>query len=260
MRRFIGDLKRYYRYIFYSAKSILKQEVADSFLNWIWLILNPIMFMLVYAFVQIAIFGNEAKYLASFLFIGLTCWNFFNPCINSSIRMIKRYQGIISKVYVPKYVFLLSNMLVNGFKTLISFGLVIISLIAYGVPFSPRMFWCIPYLLVLFLVTFGLSCILLHAGVFLDDLANIVPIAMRMLFFLSGIFYDLEGKLKGGLGYVMERLNPVAHIILQMRRTMIYDKPASVHWLLFWFAAGLVLSVIGIALIYKYERRYVKSI
>lgn len=260
MRRFIGDLKRYYRYIFYSAKSILKQEVADSFLNWIWLILNPIMFMLVYAFVQIAIFGNETKYLASFLFIGLTCWNFFNPCITGSIRMIKRYQGIISKVYVPKYVFLLSNMLVNGFKTLISFGLVIISLIAYGVPFSPRMLWCIPYLLVLFLVTFGLSCILLHAGVFLDDLANIVPIAMRMLFFLSGIFYDLEGKLKGGLGYVMERLNPVAHIILQMRRTMIYDKPASVHWLLFWFAAGLVLSVIGIALIYKYERRYVKSI
>lgn len=260
MRRFIGDLKRYYRYIFYSAKSILKQEVADSFLNWVWLILNPIMFMLVYSFVQIAIFGNETKYLASFLFIGLTCWNFFNPCITGSIRMIKRYQGIISKVYVPKYVFLLSNMLVNSFKTLISFGLVIISLIAYRIPFSPRMFWCIPYLLVLFLVTFGLSCILLHAGVFLDDLANIVPIAMRMLFFLSGIFYNLEGKLKGGLGYVMEQLNPVAHIILQMRRTMIYDKPASVHWLLFWFAAGLVLSVIGIALIYKYERRYVKSI
>ncbi len=86
-----------------------------------------------------------------------------NLLLAGSIRMIKRYQGIISKVYVPKYVFLLSNMLVNGFKTLISFGLVIISLIAYGVPFSPRMFWCIPYLLVLFLVTFGLSCILLHA-------------------------------------------------------------------------------------------------
>ena len=147
MRRFIGDLKRYYRYIFYSAKSILKQEVADSFLNWVWLILNPIMFMLVYSFVQIAIFGNETKYLASFLFIGLTCWNFFNPCITGSIRMIKRYQGIISKVYVPKYVFLLSNMLVNSFKTLISFGLVIISLIAYRIPFSPSAypaFCCTP--------------------------------------------------------------------------------------------------------------------
>ncbi|MGM9537599.1 MAG: ABC transporter permease [Candidatus Onthomonas sp.] len=260
MRRFLSDLKRYYRYIFYSAKSILKQEVADSFLNWIWLILNPIMFMLVYAFVQIAIFGNQAQYLASFLFIGLTCWNFFNPCITGSIRMIKRYQGIISKVYVPKYVFLLSNMLVNSFKTLISFALVILSVAIYRVPFSPNMFWCIPYLLMLFLVTFGLSCILLHAGVFLDDLANIVPIVMRMLFFLSGIFYDLEGRLEGGLGFVMEYLNPVAHVIVQIRRTMLYGQPANIPWLIFWFAAGLLLSAIGISLIYKYERRYVKSI
>lgn len=260
MRRFCSDIKRYYRYIFYSAKSTLKQEVADSFLNWIWLILNPIMFMLVYAFVQIAIFDNTTEYLASFLFIGLTCWNFFNPCINSSIRMIKRYQGIISKVYVPKFVFLLSNMLVNAFKTSVSFLLVIVSLIAYQISFSPRMFWCIPYLLMLFLVTFGLSCILLHFGVFFDDLANIVPIAMRMLFFLSGIFYDLEARLEGGLGFLMKYLNPVAHVIVELRRTMLFDKPAHVTALLLWFAVGLVLSVVGIALIYRYERRYVKTI
>lgn len=260
MRRFCTDIKRYYRYIFYSAKSILEQEVADSFLNWIWLILNPIMFMLVYAFVQIAIFGNETQYLASFLFIGLTCWNFFNPCITGSVRMIKRYQGIISKVYVPKYVFLLSNMLVNGFKTSISFLLIILSVILYRVPFSPGMFWCIPYFIMLFLVTFGLSCILLHIGVFIDDLANIVPIVMRMLFFLSGIFYDLEGRLEGGLGFVMEYLNPVAHVILEIRHTMLFGRSADIPWLIAWLAIGVILSALGVALIYKYERRYVKTI
>lgn len=260
MKHFISDLRRYYRYIIYSAKCTLKQEVADSFLNWGWLILNPILFMLVYAFVQIIIFGNQTPYLATFIFIALTCWNFFNSCINSSVRMVKRYQGIVSKIYVPKFVFILSGMLVNGFKMLVSFALVIITLIWYQVPFSPLMFWSVPYLLLLFLVSFGLSCILLHVGVFVDDLANIVQIAMRMLFFLSGIFYDLEGKLEGSLGTVMERLNPVAYIIMQMRRTMLYQKPASVKWFIIWMILGLLFSVIGVALIYKYERRYVKSI
>lgn len=260
MRHFIHDLQRYRRYIFYSAKSFLKQEVADSFLNWAWLILNPVLFMLIYAFVQIIIFGNNTPYLAAFIFIGLTCWNFFNPCITSSVRLIKRYQGIISKIYVPKFVFVLSGMLVNGFKTLVSFALVIITLIAYGVPFSPLMFWSVPYLLLLFLITFGLSCILLHVGVFVDDLANIVQIGMRMLFFLSGIFYDLEGRLEGSLGVVMERLNPAAHIILQMRRIMLYGKAPSIPWFIAWLVAGILLSVIGVALIYKYERRYIKSI
>lgn len=260
MKHFISDLQRYYRYIFYSAKCMLKQEVADSFLNWVWLILNPIMFMLVYAFVQIIIFQNQMPYLASFIFIALTCWNFFNSCITSSVRMVKRYQGIISKIYVPKFVFLLSGMMVNSFKMLVSFGLVIITLLLYRVPFSPLVFWSVPYLLLLFLISFGLSCILLHIGVFVDDLANIVPIGMRMLFFLSGIFYDLEGSLKGSLGIILERLNPVAYIIVQMRRTMLYQKPASVEWFVIWVILGLLFSVIGVALIYKYERRYVKSI
>lgn len=260
MKRFVSDLRRYSRYIVYSARCTLMQEVAGSFLNWVWLILNPVLFMLIYAFVQICIFENTSQYLASFLFIGLTIWNFFNACINSSVRTIKRYSGIMSKIYVPKFVFVLSNLMVNAFKMLISFGLVIITIIAYGIPFSPTMLWSIPYLILLFLLTFGLSCILLHAGVFVDDLANIVPIALRMLFFLSGIFYDLEGKLSGTLAFVMKRLNPTAHIIMQMRNTMLYGKEPSIKWFFAWLIAALILCAIGIHLIYKYERRYVKTV
>lgn len=260
MKRFISDLRRYARYITYSARCTLKQEVADSFLNWIWLILDPILFMAIYGFVQIFIFGNNTEYLAAFLFIGLTCWNFFNVCISGSVRMIKKYEGIIARIYVPKFVFLLSNMLVNAFKMMVSFALVLVTLVIYQVPFSPTMFWCIPYLVLLFFISFGLSCLLLHFGVFFDDLGNIVRIALRMLFFLSGIFYDLEGKLKGGLGLVMEYLNPPAHIIVQMRRTMLYGQQANLTWLAIWFVIALILCVAGIALIYKYERRYVKTV
>ncbi|MBQ3090698.1 MAG: ABC transporter permease [Oscillospiraceae bacterium] len=260
MKRFISDIKRYWKYIVYSARCTLMQDVADSFLGWLWLILNPILFMLVYAFVQICIFENTSQYLAAFLFTGLTVWNFFNASISGSVRTIKRYEGIISKIYVPKFVFLLSNLLVNGFKMLISFLLVLLTLILYQVPFSPTMFWCFPYFLLLFLLTFGLSCILLHIGVFVDDLANIVPIILRMMFFLSGIFYDLEGKLGGTMGYVMERLNPTAHIILQMRRTLLYGKEPSIPWFVAWLIVSLILITIGIHLIYKYERRYVKTV
>ncbi|HIS52313.1 MAG TPA: ABC transporter permease [Candidatus Onthomonas avicola] len=260
MRHFFHDLRRYYRYIFYSAKCLLKNEVANSFLNWIWLVLNPVLFMLVYAFVQIVIFGNETPYLASFIFIALTAWNFFNACINGSVRMMKRYQGIISKVYVPKFVFVLSNMMVNGFKMLVSFAITLLSVFLYQVPLSPLMLWSIPYLLLLFLITFGLSCILLHIGVFIDDLANIVQIGMRMLFFLSGVFYDLEGRLGGLGGVIAEHLNPAAHIILQLRHVLLYNIAPDLFWFLIWTVIGVFLTAVGVSLIYRYERRYVKSI
>ncbi|MCD7754539.1 MAG: ABC transporter permease [Clostridiales bacterium] len=260
VKRFLSDLRRYKGYIFYSAKCSLKDEVAGSFLNWAWLILNPVMFMLVYAFVQIVVFGGTTQYLAAFVFIGMASWNFFNACVSGSVRTIKRYEGIISKVYVPKFVFILSNMLVNGFKLLVAIGLIFISMIVYQVPPSWTMLWFIPLLLLLFLLTFGISCILMHTGVFVDDMASIVPIVLRLLFFISGIFYDLEGKLEGMLGVLVERFNPMAFIIAQSRHVLLYGEGLDLGWFFIWLAIGLVLSAIGVSLIYRYERRYVKTV
>ena len=260
MRRFFNDMKHYSRYVVYSAQCTLKDEVADSFLNWGWLVLNPMMFMLVYAFVQIAVFGNAKEYLASFCFVGLTVWNFFNVVFNGSVRLIKRYGPIISKTYVPKFCFVFSSILVSGFKMLVSISLIFISMLLYRVPVTIHMLWLVPYLLLLVLITFGVSCILLHYGVYFDDLANIVTIVLRLMFFLSGVFYDLEGRLEGMLGVMMERLNPTAFIIVQLRRTLLYGQSSNVLWYCIWVVIGLILSVIGIHLIYKHERTYVKSV
>lgn len=260
MKRFITDLRHYYRYIIYSAKSQLKQEVADSFLNWGWLILNPVMFMLVYAFVQIAVFGNATEYLASFCFVGLMVWNFFNASVSGSVRIIKRYSAIISKIYVPKFCFVMSALLVNGFKMLVALGLVLVSMLLYRVPVTPLMLWTVPYLLLLMLISFGVACILLHYGVYFDDLANIVTIGLRLMFFMSGVFFDLEGRLSGSLGLIAERCNPTAFIIMQVRRCLIYGQSVNLLWLAVWFVVGVLLSAVGIHLIYRYERTYVKSV
>ena len=51
MKRFWRDLTSHYRYAIYSAKSELKSEVANSYLNWIWWVLEPFCFMLINAFI-----------------------------------------------------------------------------------------------------------------------------------------------------------------------------------------------------------------
>ena len=42
MLRFWKDLKGHYRYAIFSAKASLKSEVASSYLNWIWWILDHV--------------------------------------------------------------------------------------------------------------------------------------------------------------------------------------------------------------------------
>ena len=158
MIRFAKDIKKYWRYMIYSARATLKDEVANSFLNWLWWILDPLLFMLVYTFVFTIVFGRSQDYLCAFIFIGYTTWTFFNRSILASVRTIKRYQGVLSKVYLPKFVLLISNMLVNGFKMLIGYGLIFVSMFIYRVPLTPKLLWMIPYLLLLALLSFGLSC------------------------------------------------------------------------------------------------------
>ena len=260
MIRFAKDLKKYWRYILYSARATLKDEVANSFLNWLWWILDPLLFMLVYTFVFTIVFGRTQDYLCAFIFIGYTTWTFFNRSILNSVRTIKRFQSVLSKVYLPKFVLLLSNMLVNGFKMLIGYGLIFIAMFIYRVPLSLKIFWMVPYLLLLFLLSFGLSCILLHCGVYIDDLSNIVNVLLRLLFYLTGVFFNPEKQLKGLVRYLMIRLNPTCYIVTSLRNAMLYNHTPILSWFVLWCIAGVLLSALGIHLIYKYERRYVKSV
>lgn len=260
MKRFIHDIQRYRRYMVYSARAQLKNEVAGSFLNRLWWILDPLLFMLVYTFVYSIVFGRSQDYLCAFIFLGYCSWEFFNRSINQSVKLVKKYKSVLSKVYLPKFVLVISNMMVNGFKMLVSLGIVAVAMLLYRVPLTWKILWFFPYLLLLFLLTFGLSCILLHCGVFLEDLANIVRVGLRLLFYLSGIFYNPEVQLTGTIRYLMIRLNPTCYIITQMRNTVLYGQTPLWHWLIFWAAVSLVISALGVALIYRYERRYVKTI
>ena len=52
-------LKRYNPYSIYAAKSELKGEVSSSYLTWIWWILDPVLFMLVYVFITVVVFRSS---------------------------------------------------------------------------------------------------------------------------------------------------------------------------------------------------------
>ena len=111
MNRFIKDTKKYWKYTIYAAKSQLKTEVANSYLNWIWWILEPFCFMLIYAFVFGLMFHHKELYYNAYIFVGLAVWDFFNRCIKSSVRMVKRNKSIVSKVYLPKHTLIMSDMI-----------------------------------------------------------------------------------------------------------------------------------------------------
>lgn len=254
----IKDIKNYWNYMIYSTKSRLKAEVANSYLNWIWWILEPFCFMLIYTVIFGYIFESGEQYFPVYIFIGNTMWAFFSKTIASSVTMIRNNEMIIAKVYIPKYILLIVEMMVNGFKMLVSFGLTAIMMVIFRIPINFNILYVLPIMLVFFLVTFGIGSIVMHGGVYIDDLAHVTGIFLNMMMYFTGIFFSIENCVPEPFCSVLGIGNPVAFLLTSTREAVMYKTTPDLLILGIWFVIALVLSAVGIRTIYKNENTYVK--
>ncbi|MDD6038594.1 MAG: ABC transporter permease [bacterium] len=262
-KRFFADIKKYKDYMRFAAKSDLKSEVADSYLNWVWWVLEPFCLMLVYTFIFGFVFGKAENFYPLFIFIGLTIWNFFSANVKKSAQMIKRYKSVVSRVYLPKVILLIEHMLVTGFKMTVSLGIVVVMMLFFRVPVSLNILYVIPGMLVMLLLTFGFMCFEMHYGVYIDDLTKVNDIALRLLFYLTGIIFDINqriGKNYPVLATILGKYNPVAYLLSAIRNALIYNQAPDLKWMFIWLAISLALCMCGVRLVYRNENNYVKGI
>lgn len=262
-KRLIPDIKSYIGYAYYSARASLKTEVAGSYLNWIWWILEPFCLMLIYAFIFGVVFDARELYFPAFIFVGLAAWQFFNNSVKSSIRIVKKEKSILSKVYVPKYILLISKMMINGFKMLISFLIVVVLIIFFKIPLSWNILYAPLMILGILLFTFACMCFLAHFGVYVEDLENLVTIALRLVFYMTGIMFNIRTRIGGPhptLAFILGKCNPMAYYITGLRDCVLYSQAPELSVMIFWYITSILLSILGIRLIYKNENSYIKVV
>ena len=111
---------------------------------------------------------------------------------------------------------------------------------------------------ILFLLL-GWGRICAYLGVFVSDLSHVISIGMRFLFYLSAVFYTLD-RFGEGLLNIYNMICPTGFIIVQLRNVMMYGFQADYFRLLYWLAIGIVLSIIGVTLLYRGEKDFMKVV
>lgn len=260
IRRFIHDMYKYSQYAIRSARAELHAEVASSYLNWLWWLIEPMCMMMIYTIIFGVVFNAKEQFFPIFIFIGITMWSFFSRNISVGVGIVRANKGIITKIYMPKFILLFSKMLVNGFKMLVSFGVIVLMMIVFQVPISVHIFEALPILIVLFLFTFGVGTILMHYGVYVNDLGYITGIVLSMMMYFTGTFYSVSKRIPAPFGEVMEMCNPVAFLISSMRKVLLYGEAISWPMLLLWTGITVILIALGSFTIYSNENAYVKVI
>lgn len=260
IRRFCQDMCKYKEYVFFAAKADLRAEVANSYLNRLWWLLEPFFNMLVYVLVFGRVMGHSVQNYATFVYSALLMFNYFSRTINYSVKCVRNNRDIVTKVYIPKYILLISNMILSFYKLIFSMIVLIAMMFIFRGQTGWNILWVIPAYLVMFLLSFSIGMIFLHYGVYVDDLGYAVGILLQMLMFLSGEFYDVITSLPAPLNLMMMSMNPAAMFIDTMRNALLYNVAANLPLIGLWTLISILLCYIGVHIVYKNENGYVKVV
>ncbi|MCK4785751.1 MAG: ABC transporter permease, partial [Desulfobacteraceae bacterium] len=198
-------------------------------------------------------FGNSVTEsrveFALALFCGLIPFNIFTECIAAAPRLIVANINYVKKVVFPLEILPVSifgRSLING---LISFVILIISVIVFVR--SPS--WTLLYLPLVFLPlifwSLGISFFLASLGVFIRDIEHAVGILIRVLFFLTPIFYPISA-VPPGFRFIL-RLNPLTSVVSDFRRVIMWGQGP--EWL--WWGAGAIVSFLVMIVGYAWFMR-----
>lgn len=260
MKQFFENLRKYKNYAMYSAVASLRTDVSGSYFTWLWWILDPFLFMMVYAFISVVVFGRSEPHFIPMVFVGLGMWNFINRSISKSVLLVRGKKSVLSRVYLPKYILTFSILFKHIIQLFITLGLSLIVGIIDQVHFSWYVLYIPLILIVALTFVFAVSCIVMHCGVYARDFSNIITVLLKLVFYLSGVFYSIPNRIPRPYADILLAINPAAMLINELRKVFLYATPPNFLLLGFWFVVSIALAVLGIHLIQKYEQNYVKAI
>ena len=130
-----------YRFLFSElVKRDFKQKYKRTVLGMVWSALSPLCYFLILKFVFTYFFSRSIPHYTTYLFIGIMVNSFYSESTNSGMFSLLANGSILSKINVPKYIFLLSK----NVSCLINFGVTFLIFIIFAlvdhIPFHPTMF------------------------------------------------------------------------------------------------------------------------
>ena len=102
---------RKYRFLFSElVKRDFKKKYKRTYLGMLWSVLSPLLTLLIMRIVFSRLFGREVEHFTTYLFCGNIVFSFFNDSTNQGMSALLGNASRFTKVNVPKYLFLFSNM------------------------------------------------------------------------------------------------------------------------------------------------------
>jgi len=233
----------------------LKLRYRESFLGFLWTVLNPLFFLLVLALVFSQIIKFQMENYTMFLFAGMASYLMIQQTVLIATGSIVNNQGLIKKVSVPKIIFPLSNVLARFVDHLALILILLLFMVYFRMDFNWSLISLVPLILLHFLFSLGFSLMASVAYIRVRDVQHILSIGFQAFFYLSPIIYP-TGVLPKGMQKIF-LFNPFYYFIQSFRYPIYHGQfPPLMIWSVTFFLTVVVLGI-GLWVFYKKEKSFV---
>lgn len=236
----------------------IKIKYRKSILGVLWTLLNPLLMMIVLAVVFSNLFKFDIENFPLYLLSGQIVFNFYNDATTSSMTSVIGNAALIKKVYVPKYMFVLSRVFSSFINLLASVTALMLVMIAMRAELHWTVILAIIPLILLVLLSLGIGLILAAVTVKFRDIEHLYSVFTTALMYLTPVIYPMS-ILPEWLYHVV-MLNPLTNILLMFRDVMIYNTLFSPGAMILAIVETVFFLIVGLYVFYKNQDQFILNL
>jgi ABC-2 type transport system permease protein len=197
----------------------LKVKYKNSALGFVWSLLNPAMYIVVFTIVFQVVLKANIPYFPIFLLSGLLPWNLFSASLGASCQSIVGNASLVGKVWFPREILPLAAVGAALVHFFLQLTVLLAALVVFRYAPDPAYMPVALVALVVLVVLAGAIGIGLAAvNVPLRDTAHLLELALLAWFWVTPIVYQYQA-LGDRLGS-WALLNPVTPVVLAFQRAI----------------------------------------
>ncbi len=258
MKEQFKNFKRYSFLLEELVKKGIKLKYRRSYLGILWSMLEPLLYMIVLAVVFGTLLGHNEKEFPVYILSGRLLYSFFNSSTKACLKSIRANAARIKKVYVPKYIYPMSSVMINFVTFALSLPVLVVVALVLGVFPTWKIVYCFIALVNLLLLTYGVGMILATVGVFFRDMEYIWSVGTVMIMYTCAIFYKPERILTSNISWILE-LNPL-YCVIENFRSGVFGTAMNWGYTLYAFLFGAISLVIGLYIFKKSQDKFILNI
>lgn len=250
-------IQNLYHLVYTIALKNIKVKYKNSILGFVWSMLHPLAYLVIFVFVFSHAFSAVPRY-PLYALTGLVFWTYFNNSMNQIIGSIIGNASIIKTIALPNILFPLSAAFGEVVTTLLSlvpfFGLMLF----FGLQIGWITLLIFPAIILFSLFTFGLGTFLATFNVYFRDVGILWNTLSPALFYFTPIAFMSDFIPPQYMVYV--KLNPLYHYMELMRDILFYNQFPSSTTILITVGLSLIMFGLGVLVFNRYKRGFVSNL